>query len=898
MAQVWIARRHGAHGFEKLLALKVIHSRYAEEAVFHAMFLDEARLTAAIHHPNVAQVFDLGEMGDMLYLVMEYVDGEPVSTLLGSQFERTGEGTMPLDVALKVTRDVCAGLHAAHVLTDARGELRNVVHRDVSPQNVLLGVRGEVKLIDFGIAFARDRLAGETSDGAVKGKIHYMSPEQVRHQPLGPTADVFGAGATLYAILVGDAPFAGDTTIETLQRLMSGKPAEIPAHLPGPVRDVLARSLALDPKERFASAAEMMTAVDAAMARLDADRTADVGAWVSLNLSAKARARRAELASRVASAAHAATEPPPTATDKDVSAAAIPELVMPARPARASSPETRVDAGSSPNVAIELDRDKPVANAAPAPSPRRLAVPTPLSPMDGTVRMPAPVPVPVRARAAAPAPAAPAAPAPAPAPEPLPSPEFFDVRALAARASSPDVSNGDTPRAVARAAPAPTRPETSLRWPLAAAIVLFVLVVGVLLFAPVYVKRRVVTEARAFGLELAIDSVSVRFGGVSLHGVTAKSVDAPSVVVHAADVHSHGFSGADVRAEDVTVDVQGTVAEVANGLARVLARGEHDAPVMDAKHLTVVRTRIDWVDPTGEGTKLVAEGAGFEIEGHRRDPSERMRAAAGAAAAGRSEPRVVDPKNMPPNRLVVRGTSDRTWLGTPKGSLGPWTASFEVDGASNRVRVLFDPAVPDGPSALYVWGPATSDALTVRIPRVPLATLGIPGPVVGLPQGASPDVQASIESSLTPLGRVEAKAHVEVLGVPFPGGRAPVPLRIDANASGIPGKPLDLEKSTVAVGPFVANVSGTVEVGIAGTRIDSTWKVGPIPCERLAKAKVEAEGGALAAALQDFGQITGIARVTGTATANGSFLLDTSAPEPVVLATRTHETCGLRLFGW
>ncbi len=185
MAQVWVARQKGKHGFEKLFAFKCIHERFADVPAFRSMFLDEARIAAAIEHPNVAQVFDLGESGTMLYLVIEYVDGESLGALMTAASRRANQSVVvPTGVALRIIADACAGLHAAHSLKDASGNPLNVVHRDVSPQNILVSVKGDVKVIDFGIAHAKDRIGGDTGEGSLKGKVHYMAPEQALHQEI------------------------------------------------------------------------------------------------------------------------------------------------------------------------------------------------------------------------------------------------------------------------------------------------------------------------------------------------------------------------------------------------------------------------------------------------------------------------------------------------------------------------------------------------------------------------------------------------------------------------------------------------------------------------------------------------------------------------------------------
>ena len=187
MATVWVARQHGKHGFQKIVAFKSILTRYAENANFRAMLLDEARIASHIEHPNVCQILDVGEEGDLLYLVLEYVDGDALSSI---HYHLSQQGQVfPLPIALRIGEEVCAGLHAAHELRDADGHPLGVVHRDVSPQNILLGVRGDVKVIDFGIALARDRMTEETSHGSLKGKVNYMPPEQADGRRLDGRAD-------------------------------------------------------------------------------------------------------------------------------------------------------------------------------------------------------------------------------------------------------------------------------------------------------------------------------------------------------------------------------------------------------------------------------------------------------------------------------------------------------------------------------------------------------------------------------------------------------------------------------------------------------------------------------------------------------------------------------------
>src|SRR5688500_2709702 len=165
MARVWVAKLRGKHGFEKMVALKTILPTFAEDQRFRRMFLDEAKIASGIEHVNVAQILELGEQGGQLCLVVVWVDGDSLQEL-DRAAERVG-ARLPIPVLIRVIADVCAGVHAAHELTDARGRSLNVVHRDISPHNVLISAKGIVKVIDFGLVKARRRTTEETTTGTI-----------------------------------------------------------------------------------------------------------------------------------------------------------------------------------------------------------------------------------------------------------------------------------------------------------------------------------------------------------------------------------------------------------------------------------------------------------------------------------------------------------------------------------------------------------------------------------------------------------------------------------------------------------------------------------------------------------------------------------------------------------
>ncbi len=242
-----------------LVALKVMLPQFALEREFQEMFLDEARLAALIHHENVVKVFDLGIEENRLYLVTEYVRGLSTSMLI-KRVADAGDRIHPRHVAAMIVQ-ACAGLHAAHQTRDPKGRFLGLVHRDVSPQNLLLSLDGEIKLTDFGVAKANYRLS-ETMTNVVKGKVGYMSPEQARGDRVDRRSDVFSLGLVSYELLTGERALFGETENELAAALAALAAGTFNIDLTRPelpprFRRVIARCLELDPANRYATAAEM-----------------------------------------------------------------------------------------------------------------------------------------------------------------------------------------------------------------------------------------------------------------------------------------------------------------------------------------------------------------------------------------------------------------------------------------------------------------------------------------------------------------------------------------------------------------------------------------------------------------------------------------------------------------
>jgi len=265
MATVYLGRAVGTAGFEKLVAVKVIHPHLANEPDFVEMFLDEARIAARIHHPHVVEILDLGREDDVFFMVMEYIEGDTLSTLL-REMKKTGE-LLPVQAVLQMVADACEGLASAHDLVDPDGVPYHLVHRDVSPHNLLAGLDGRVCVVDFGIMKAAGKRS-TTLTGQLRGKLPYMSPEQARGQPIDRRTDVFALGAVMWELLTNTRLVSGETESEILAHVSDfSLPdiGELRGDLPPAALRVLTRALEPDLERRYVDAHEMLRDVRSAL---------------------------------------------------------------------------------------------------------------------------------------------------------------------------------------------------------------------------------------------------------------------------------------------------------------------------------------------------------------------------------------------------------------------------------------------------------------------------------------------------------------------------------------------------------------------------------------------------------------------------------------------------------
>ncbi|MBS2013426.1 MAG: protein kinase [Deltaproteobacteria bacterium] len=257
MAEILLARLQGPEGFQRAVVIKRILRQYAQLTDFVAMFLQEARIIAKIRHPNVVMVHELGEDAGEVFLVLEYVAGENLSSVL--KRTATANEKLPPTLVAHLVAEACAGLHAAHELVTDEGKSQNLVHRDVSPQNLFLAYDGHVKLLDFGVARTDEQVA-RTAVGDVKGKLEYMSPEQAKGEPLDRRSDIFAMGIVLYELSTGRRLFKRVNAARTMEAITKEPivpPSRLVEGFPRDLEAVVMRALAKRPEDRYASAADM-----------------------------------------------------------------------------------------------------------------------------------------------------------------------------------------------------------------------------------------------------------------------------------------------------------------------------------------------------------------------------------------------------------------------------------------------------------------------------------------------------------------------------------------------------------------------------------------------------------------------------------------------------------------
>jgi serine/threonine-protein kinase len=462
MATVHLGRLLGQAGFSRTVAIKRLHAHLAGDPEFVSMFIDEARLAARIHHPNVVSTLDVVARESELFLVMEYVHGESLARLLRSTVER--RELVPPRIGAAIVAGFLHGLHAAHEARNERGEPLNMVHRDVSPQNVIVGIDGVSRVVDFGVAKAVGRMQ-TTRDGQLKGKLAYMAPEQITDGPVTRRTDIYAATIVFWELLTGRRLFQAENEAAVMNAVLTATAAPPSALAPVPTSldSIVRRGLAREAEARFETAREMALAIEQS---IDIALPSEVGAWVQ-DIAEQALTLRAELVGNIESSAR--IEPP--------SSGAHPTVPAPQRGGTTSvrpspvltEPPTMMTASSEGATPARASR-KPIAVAAlvvvvavvvvvarlavsNAPGKATMSGATASLPLPSTVAAPPPPPATASAAPADPPPPAapPAASAPAASGKVDPPPASRAAAAGSSRptaapaAKHPAASNCDPP---------------------------------------------------------------------------------------------------------------------------------------------------------------------------------------------------------------------------------------------------------------------------------------------------------------------------------------------------------------------------------------------------------------------------------------------------------------------
>jgi tRNA A-37 threonylcarbamoyl transferase component Bud32 len=848
MATVHLGRFVGARGFARTVAIKVLHESYAKNKAFVARFVDEARLVARIHHPNVMPTLDVVADGDDLRIVMEYVAGEALDQLQARMKER-GE-RIPVPVACAIIAGVLHGLHAAHEAKNEFGEPLGIVHLDVSPQNVLVGTDGTTRVLDFGVARAR----GDKASAAVSGKSAYLAPEQVRGAEVSPRTDVFAASIVLWEMLTGEPLFAADNHAATLQRVLgcvipavSDKVPDLPARLD----EVLKVGLRRDPAQRFATARDMALELEQSVVPALAS---EVGRWVESTAEATLVARAAKVremeagsASRVAAVVGAA------GGGGSAGAGAMPGLV-----ATRELYDEQAAVNLPSDVLIDGHTGSLMRPASDGLVPERAK--------DGSIRW-KPRSTPPPARRAAP---------------------------------TPKPAMGKTPTSTRTA----QKKSRRLLWVgLGGGVVaLVVFVFGARALAlPGYVRGNVIDDARAHGVLLTVGDASLSDDGVLLRDVTAKLAGVPGAraAIASADVRiGWGLPTKILLGKtDVVVDgdVDSTLTAIDAWSASQRQRHDKNAKLgtdsllapdeVPGGQIEIPSAHLVWTHPSsGDITRIEATG----LQGAVGSPTARS---------------LTDEAHLLTTSLVIE---------TRVGTFGPWNLDIDSKPSETRARLAFDPAVPDGANVLGVLDASGGTSLDVTIPRLPVGSLGVPATALGKGTSLPQQVELLLHYGRTARDENSGSLKAAFYGVHVPELGTSVDVHVSGLAEGPSGDAMTVKDGVFSLGPVRGKVTGTVTPEARAVAMRLAWRAEPMPCASLVSLpspraaardvtrQLGSDGpvdlGDLARDLGSLGQAWGALKVTGSFLAAGTVTADSADPGQAKFTMATKNACGIALF--
>jgi len=872
MATVHLGRLVGARGFARTVAIKVLHPSFAKNKEFVARFVDEARLVARIHHPNVMPTLDVIADGDDVRIVMDYVAGETLAELT-AQMRAKGERISPR-IACAVLAGVLHGLHAAHEAKNEFGEPLGIVHLDVSPQNILIGADGTTRVLDFGIARAR----GGKANPDVTGKSAYLAPEQVRGAEVSPRTDVFAASIVLWEMLTGEPLFAAENHAATMQRVLGAVVPtvsdKVPA-LPARLDEVLTVGLKRDPAQRFATARDMALELEKAVVPA---LTSEVGRWVESVAGATLKARAAKVSEM-------------EATSASNVAYAVPTTMKSAMPGLVSAREL-YDEQAASNLAKGA---RALGNAASLMHPDAAAETlTPERAQDGSVRW--------KVRSIPPPPnTLDVPPVGIPAPRPLPAARPTPQAPSSPSSVTPSMA-APTPRALPPTSRRRGKNRTLLWVALATSLVALAVLayLGRIVLLPGYVRGVVIADAAAHGVTVTVKDAELAEDGVLLRGLTAKLVGVPQAACTIATADVRVGWGLPTKVllgkTEVTIDGDGhaTLAALDAWTATQRAKSHGNANASNAAgalaapdalggQIDIPTAHLVWTHPSVDVNRIEAS------------------ALQGAVGSPTAVTLTDDAHFLTPSLIVE----------THAGTFGPWNLDVDRTSKGTRARLAFDPAVPDGANALLVDG-VSDISFDVTIPRMALTNLGVPRTALGAETTLPQQVELAIHYGRSGRAHATATLRAALYGAHVPELGSSVDAHLSGDASGPSTGPLTVKSGAFSVGPLRGIVTGTVTPEPQSAVASLAWRAEPMPCSSLVSLPSAGAAardvthqmqsndplnlGDLARDLGALGEAVGAVKVTGSFVASGTVVVDSAKLSEAKFGLSAKNACGIALF--
>ncbi len=777
MATVYLACRLGpGDDTPRVVAIKKLFEAYAKQPAFVTMFLDEAHLAARVQHPNVITTHEFLRIPDSLAIVMEFILGLSLEDLL--RIARDREIIPPVGVAATILRGALLGLHAAHEAKDDGGNLVGLVHRDISPHNLLIGSDGVARIIDFGIAKAKGRLQ-VTEAGVMKGKFAYMAPEQIRGAEVDRRADVYAAGVVLWEALTGSLLFQGPDEAEVWHLRGSGTvtipvPRMLNPKVPTALGNLVLKALETDPAKRFANAQEMADAIAFTAPLATPEEVADWMRSLAGSRLTELEAKRNEV--ETSWAAGELNEPQPELRSRLPSSHDVPPSRIDGAATRAATVSPSPSPSGPPAAPLpELELELP------PPQPSRPALPRPPPP---------PPRPPSSSKQLVPPPSA-------------PSLEDGDAMDMGESGLKLDIGDAGGNLSSFRSVPSasldrPMRPSASAvprrrqeeasggglgRWLLGLLLLLVVALLVAVQVGPPYARNAAIAAASARGLVLSVGSVEPRINGLTLNEVTITLPDVPNLSMKAPVVEVDlGVAGnaRKISVPGYEISASGSVSDLAAAFG-AWRNGPHRPTTVVAKSGHLV-----WSDFLGLGAQL--EGINVSLEAGTKDD----------AALTMDLPSLS--------------------LGLPRGTVGAWSGHLDSSPDETRLVVSLDPTKQDGPPNITVLSrPTAGVVLTVVTPRTKLSHVGVPAE---LRRGEDPEVDLSLSADISPNSdKLTAHAALTIFGVAA-GAKTPVDLVLEGNVSGDPRKLLHVEGGTFTLSKSTTKLTGTVTLAKDGIVVE------------------------------------------------------------------------------